>query len=691
MKLVIIEGPGKRDTIKKYLGAGYEVVATKGHVRDLPTKTFGVNLTDFEPEYEIMADKKDVIKQLKEKAKNAEEILLATDPDREGEAISWHIANILSLDENQKCRVIINEISKDSVQKAITEPRKINLDLVNAQQARRILDRLVGYKLSPIVSKKIKPKLSAGRVQSVALKLVVDREEEITNFKPQEYWNISAILHKNKHTSDFKANLITFKGKKDKPSNKQEADEVVENLQGASYVVKSIKKTKTKSKPQPPFTTSTMQQDALNKLGMSLKKTSSCAQSLYEGVELGSEGKVALITYIRSDSTRVSEQAQNSARQHILSEYGKDYVPAKPNSYAQKQKTQDAHEAIRPISLDYKPEHVKQYLSPDNYKLYKLIYERFLASQMTDAIYNNVIIDIQANDCLFKSQGKTLDFAGYTAVYSNYVEENNNDDNQDNPKMPKLDENELLVLGKLLSEQKFTKPPVRYTEASLVKAMEEKGIGRPATYAPTITVLASRTYTEKEGKYLKPTELGTSVVKYLEEFFESVINVKFTADMENKLDEIADNHEEWKKVISKFWNFFKNLLAKADKSSVSYKKEAVATDILCDKCGHHMVIREGRYGEFLGCSNFPACKNIMSIPKEEKMEGTCPECGKPTTLRKSKRGKEYYSCSGYPDCKFMSWDKPTGQKCQACHEGYLIEKKNEIRCSHCDFKQPKEK
>lgn len=689
MKLVIIEGPGKRDTIKKYLGDGYEVVATKGHVRDLPTKSFGVNLTDFEPEYQIMSDKKDVIKHLKDKAKNAEQILLATDPDREGEAISWHIANILEMNIEEKCRVIINEISKESVQKAVLEPRSINLDLVNAQQARRILDRIVGYKLSPIVSKKIKPKLSAGRVQSVALKLVVDKEAEVTSFKPQEYWNISAMLLKSKHTTPFKANLVTYKGKKEKPENKEQADEIVSSLQNASYVVTDIKKTKTKSKPQPPFTTSTMQQDALNKLGMSLKKTSSCAQNLYEGVELGSEGKVALITYIRSDSTRVSEQAQNSAKQIILSTYGKDFVPAKPNNYAKKQKTQDAHEAIRPISLNYKPEDVKKYLTPDNYKLYKLIYERFLASQMTDAIYNNVIIDIKANDCMFKSQGKTLDFAGYTAVYSNYVEESN-DDSQENSKMPKLEEGEIVALENLLSEQKFTKPPVRYTEASLVKAMEEKGIGRPATFAPTITLLANREYTEKEGKYLKPTELGVQLTKYLEEFFESVINVKFTADMENKLDEIAENNEEWKNVVSKFWSFFKNLIFKADKSSISYRKEPVATEIVCDKCGSHMVIREGKYGEFLGCSNFPACKNIMPIAKEEKYEGTCPECGKPMTVRKSKRGKEYFSCSGYPDCKFMSWDKPTGKKCSNCDQGYLVEKKNEIRCNNCDFKQPKE-
>lgn len=686
MKLVIIEGPGKRETIKKYLGSGYEVIATKGHVRDLPEKSFGVNLTTLEPDYEIMSDKKDIIKQLKDTARKADEILLATDPDREGEAIAWHISNILELDKDSRCRVVINEISHDTVQKAVKEPRQINLDLVDAQQARRILDRIVGYKLSPIICKKIQPKSSAGRVQSVALKLVVDKEEEIKNFKSQEYWNISALLSKQKQTATFKANLLTYKGKKEKPQNKEQSDEILNHLDNATYQITQIKKTKTKAKAPAPFTTSTMQQDALNKLGMNLKKTSSCAQSLYEGVELGNEGKVALITYIRSDSTRVSEQAQVMAKNYILDTYGKDYAPAKFNIFHTKQKAQDAHEAIRPISLDYKPENVKQYLTPENYKLYKLIFERFVASQMTEAIYNNVTVDIKANDCLFRSIGKTLEFAGFTAVYMNYIDEG---EEQENIKMPKLDENEILELQKLLTEQKFTKPPLRYTEASLVKAMEEKGIGRPATYAPTVTVLASRAYTDKEGKYLKPTELGTKVTKYLDEFFDSVINVKFTADMETKLDEIAENKEQWKNVVLKFWNFFKNLLQKADKSSVTYKQEPVMTDIKCEKCGSNMVIRKGKYGEFLGCSNFPTCKNIKPLPKEEKYEGVCPVCGKPTLIRKTKKGTNYYSCSGYPTCKFMSWDKPTGEKCPVCKEGHLVEKKNEIKCSSCDFKQAK--
>ncbi|MGI5842334.1 MAG: type I DNA topoisomerase [Christensenellales bacterium] len=689
MKLVIIEGPGKRDTIKKYLGSGYEVFATKGHIRDLPEKSFGVNLTTFEPEYQIMSDKQDVIKTLKNLAAKAEEIYLATDPDREGEAISWHIANILGLDMAKKCRVVINEISKDSVLKAIENPRAINLDLVNAQQTRRILDRVVGYKLSPIISKKIQPKLSAGRVQSVALKLVVEREEEIRNFKPQEYWNIAAMVKSKKQPPAFKSYLISYKNNKAKPKSKAENDEIVAHLQGKDFVVKSIKKTKTKSKVPAPFTTSTMQQDALNKLGMNLKKTSSCAQALYEGVELGSEGKVALITYIRSDSTRVAPQAQFMAREYILEKYGKDYAPAKFNVFSQKESSQDAHEAIRPISLAYTPEKVKAFLTPDNYKLYKLIFERFVASQMTQAVYNNVIVEIEAGQATFKSVGKTLEFAGWTAVYASYIEEDNQDTPEEQKKIPVLTEGEVVDLVSLDYEQKFTKPPIRYTEASLVKAMEEKGIGRPATYAPTITLLANRKYTDKDGKYLIPTELGEKITKYLNEFFLKVINVEFTAGMENKLDEVAENKAEWKAVVSKFWNFFKELIFKADKSEVTYKKEPVLTEEICEKCGSKMALRTGPYGEFLGCSNYPTCKNTVQIKKPEKHEGVCPLCKKPTLIRKTKKGTEYYSCSGYPDCKFMSWEKPTGQMCPTCNKGFLTEKKNIIKCSECDYKHEK--
>ncbi len=739
MKLVIIEGPGKKDTIKKYLGSGFQVLATKGHVRDLPQKAFGVDLDSFEPQYEILPDKKDVIEELKKASSKASQILLATDPDREGEAISWHIAKILGLSENEKCRIVFNEISSSSVQKALTVPRTLDKNLINAQQARRILDRIVGYKISPIVSRKIKPKLSAGRVQSVALKLVVEREDEINKFKPEEFWSVIANLSKLKSKQIFKSNLFSFKGKKEKPKNKEEVDLILNNLKNGQYKVKNIKKSKVKSKPPAPFTTSTMQQDALNKLGMSIKKTSFCAQQLYEGVELGGEGKTALITYIRSDSTRVSPDAQKATSEFAIKKFGKEYVPEKPNIFSSKGKVQDAHEAIRPISITQTPENVKKFLSPDNFKLYKLIYERFLASQMSEAIFDSVEVEIICNDCIFKASGKTVNFPGWTIVYKNYIE-----NEEEEEKIPKLEVDEILELHKLSTEQKFTKPPARFTEASLVKAMEEKGIGRPATYAPTIMLLANRFYTEKEGKFLKPTELGVSVTKFLDEFFSNVINVKFTAEMENKLDQIAEENIDWKEVVAKFWESFKDLLTTAQKSQKIFKnppqetdqicelcganmvvregkfgkflgcknypkcqnkiniqnengklvemnkQSPQVTDQVCEKCGNKMVVRKGKFGEFLGCSNYPNCKNIISLKTEVKQEGTCPICGKATIVRKTKRGKNYYACTGYPECKFMSWDLPIGKKCPSCSDGYLVVKKDEICCKECDYKESKE-
>ena len=665
MKLVIIEGPGKRETLKKYLGQGYEVFATKGHVRDLPAKDFGVDLRTIVPKYEIMEDKVDLIAELKKKAKKADEVLIATDPDREGEAIAWHIAYILGIDPETKCRIEFNEISKKAVTEALTKPRAINMDLVNAQQTRRILDRIVGYKLSPIICKRIKPKLSAGRVQSVALKLVCDREKEINAFVPEEYWNISADLE-NKEKAKFKAALNTIDGKKAKVSNEEEANKIKQDLSGASYVVVNIKKTQTKSHAPAPFTTSTMQQDALNKLGMNLKKTSLCAQQLYEGVEIEGEGKVALITYIRTDSTRVSPDAQALTLAYIAKQYGDKYVPSKPNIYKTKETAQDAHEAIRPISIERTPASVMSSLSPDNFKLYKLIYERFLASQMSDALYNNVNVDISANNYGFKAVGKTVEFLGYTAVYKNYVEK------EDDPsKIPPLSVGETLGLVKFNMEQKFTKPPARYTEASLVKEMEEKGIGRPATYAMTITTLATRSYTALDGKYLYPTELGKVVDEYLAKNFHQVINVKFTADMETRLDEIAEQGKDWQAVASSFWNSFSGLLTKAGGNYDKIKVAPEKTDIVCDKCGAPMVVREGRYGKFLGCSAYPKCNNIMKLnaqasqseekPKyEPKVIGKCPECHDgDITVRRSKAGRMYYACN---KCKFYSFVNPMKNK-----------------------------
>ena len=682
MKLVVIEAPAKRETLKKYLGEGYEVFATKGHIRDLPAKSFAIDLNNnYEPHYENNADKKELISELKRKAANADEVLIATDPDREGEAISWHVAHVLGLDPKTKCRIQFNEISKKAVLKALEAPREIDLNLVNAQQARRVMDRIVGYKLSPILSKKIAPKLSAGRVQSVALKLVVDREIEIENFKPEEYWNVSA--EHTKQSIKYKSSLTHHKGKKIKIQNKEQVDKVLSEIKGRDFVVTEIKRTNSKSHAPAPFTTSTMQQDAGNKLGMSLKKITSCAQELYEGVEIKGEGKIALITYIRTDSTRVSADAQNACREFVAQKYGKEFVPAKPNVYAAKGNAQDAHEAIRPISLQITPEQVKDSLTKENYRLYKLIYERFMASQMTEAEYSNVNVSMNVNDYTFKATGKTLEFAGFTAVYKEFTEE---DKEKESGKLPKLEEGEIVKVDSIKEEQKFTKPPARFTETSLVKAMEEKGIGRPATYAATITILTARNYCLKEGRYLVPTELGRHITEYLDKFFHGVINVKFTAHMENRLDEIAESKDDWHDVVDSFWNGFKGLLEKADASSLTMKSQPIETDIVCENCGHKMLIREGRYGKFLGCSNFPKCRNVKPYEVEEKKPvGKCPNCGKNVFAYKTKRGKVFYACEDRTGCNFMSWDVPTGEKCPNC--GEKKKKKGKlIKCSKCDYK-----
>ncbi|MEG1499649.1 MAG: type I DNA topoisomerase [Clostridia bacterium] len=695
MKLVIIEGPGKRDTLKKYLGKDYEVMATKGHVRDLPAKELAVDFNNnFAPKYEIMPDKKELVAELKKKASKMEKVLLATDPDREGEAIAWHISHILGLKEDEACRVEFNEISENVVNKAITMPRTINQSLVDAQQARRVLDRIVGYKLSPILCKKIKSKLSAGRVQSVALKIVVEREKEILAFKPEEFWNVFAYLNKLGNPITFRTSLNSFNGKKIKVVSKEQTDKILQDLNNVKYKVSDIKKSVTKSKALPPFTTSTMQQDAMNKLGMDLNRTSRSAQQLYEGIEFDGEGKIALITYIRTDSVRVSVEAQEKAAEFVKKTYGEKFVPLKYNFYATKKNAQDAHEAIRPISISRTPESVKGKIPSENYRLYKLIYERFIASQMADAIYDSVNVSISAGEYGFKAVGKTLVFPGYTAVYKTYEEIDENDIKEDSDKIPQLEIDDILELKEIKTEQKFTKPPTRYSEGSLVKAMEEKGIGRPATYAPTIMTLSSREYTKKDGKYLVPTELGIIVTDYLCEHFAKVMDIKFTAEMEDKLDTVAEDGKNWQDIIADFWKDFAPFLKDADENSVKIKIPVVETDIVCEKCGAKMVIREGKYGKFLGCSAFPACKNIQKLDSEKKPElkpvSTCPVCGKDVVLRKTKKGKLFYACVGYPDCKFVSWDKPTGEKCPKCGS-FLIQKtendKTIIKCnnSECDF------
>lgn len=687
MKLVIIESPNKRESLKKYLGEGFQVMSTKGHVRDLPPKSFAIDIkNNFQPTYEIMADKSSIVNELKREAKKADEVLIASDPDREGEAIAWHIAYILGIQPDQKCRITFNEISKTAVQNALTKPRQIDQNLVDAQQARRILDRLVGYKVSPIICKKIKSNLSAGRVQSVCLKLVVDREREIINFKPEEYWNVSVDLNKFNDNQHFKAQAVLYKGKKVKFKNEQDVQNATLGIEQAEYKIVKIKKSTTSSHAPAPFTTSTMQQEAQNKAGLSTAQATKVAQMLYEGVEIPNEGKTALITYIRTDSTRVSKDAMDMAKQYITSEYGAKFLPAKPNVYSSKKDAQDAHEAIRPISLSKRPEDLKSCLKPEVYKLYKLIYERFLASQMAPAEYDNVVVDVQANDVTFRVTGKTLTFAGWTSAYKHTEEKN--EDEEVVERLPQMQEGELLHFNSIKKEQKFTKPPLRYTESSLIKAMDEYGIGRPATYAPTIAVLASRNYTEKDKKYLYPTEIGMTVTDFLQKYFSSVFNIDFTADMEAKLDDIAEQNEDWHKVISKFWRFLEPLLTTAN-GGEKIKTAPEKTDIKCEKCGHLMVIREGKYGKFLGCSNYPTCKNIQPLEKIV-YKGVCPKCGKRMTERKSKTGKIYFSCEDFTNCKFMSWDEPTGKLCPKCGE-HLVKKKingkEQVKCSKkgCDY------
>lgn len=687
MNLVIIEGVGKKDTIKKYLGNGYEVIATKGHVRDLPVHALGINVLDnFKPMYKIMPDKDKIVEQLKSKSAKCENIYLATDPDREGEAISWHLCNILGLDENSPVRIEFNEISKNAVNKALKEPRSINKNLVDAQQARRVLDRLVGYKISPIICKKIQPKLSAGRVQSVCLKLIVDRENQIRNFKSEEYWTLNAKLYPQKEQDLFNSLLIKVGKAKAKIVDKESMDNILEELKNNDFVVKSVKKSTLKIHPSPPYTTSTLQQDALNKLGMSIKRTSVSAQNLYEGVEIGNEGKVALVTYIRTDSVRISPAAMSMAKDYINVNFGKKYLPTTPNYYKVKKSAQDAHEAIRPISLDRTPESVKKYLTSDNYKLYKLVYNKFLASQMSDSIFNSVTIEVENGKYIFKSSGKTPVFDGFMKLYNNSKKSVNDEGDEDelNAKLPELIENQKLKLKELIPAQKFTKPPARFSEASLIKEMEDKGIGRPATYTPTILILHNRKYMEKEGKFLKPTELGEKVNELIEKYFSKVINIKFTAEMEDKLDEIANSGIEWHKIVKDFYDDFSSQLIIADKDALKIKIPPKETDKICPQCNGKMVIRTGKYGEFLACSNYPNCKFIESL---NKVVGICPKCGKNVLEKRSKKGTIYYGCEDYKNCDFISWEIPLNEKCPQC-ESYLTSKivygKLRKKCSKSD-------
>ena len=654
--LIIVESPAKANTIKKFLGGNTKVVASMGHIRDLPKSKLGVDLKTLEPQYINIRGKGDLIKTLKKDAKNAKKVFLATDPDREGEAIAWHLANILDVEKSKMCRVTFNEITKDAVKNAIKNPRQIDMDLTDAQQARRVLDRIVGYKISPVLWKKVQKGLSAGRVQSVAVKLIVDREEEIENFVPEEYWNIYAQLKDKKSKKSFEAKFYgTDKGKVEIHS-KEEVDKRVKELSGATYKVKEIKKSEKKRTPAPPFTTSTMQQEASRKLGFAIKKTMSVAQGLYEGIKIPNKGTVGLITYMRTDSTRLSEEARKAIKTYVEKEYGKEYYENR--YYKTKENSQDAHEAIRPTYIDLEPDEIKEYLTNDQYKLYKLIYNRVIASQMAQAIFDVTSVKISAKNYEFRANGQVLKFKGFMTLY---VETLDVEEKEEFEKLPTLEENQELKEEKIDTKQSFTEPPPRYTEASLVKALEEKGIGRPSTYSPTITTILARRYIEKVQKQLIPTELGKIVNKLLVQNFQSVINVQFTAQMEEEFDEIADGKKKWKNVIKEFYGPFEKIVEKVDKELEHVKLEYEVSDVPCDKCGRLMVIKYGKYGKFLACPGYPECKNAKPII--ETIDEPCPKCGGKIQIRKTKKRRNYYICENNPDkCDYISWNKPKKSK-----------------------------
>ena len=656
-KLIIVESPAKANTIKKFLGANTKVVASMGHIRDLPKSKLGVDIEhDFEPEYINIRGKGDLIKSLKKEAKSADVVYLATDPDREGEAIAWHLAKILEIPEDSVCRVTFNEITKEAVKESIKQPRKIDMNLTDAQQARRVLDRIVGYKISPLLWKKVKPGLSAGRVQSVAVKLIVDRENEIRNFIPEEYWNIYATLLDEKSKQDFVAKFYGKNDKKVELHKKEEVDEILSNIKNGKYIVTNIKNGEKKRTPAPPFTTSTMQQEASRKIGFTIKKTMSVAQGLYEGVRIPEKGSVGLITYMRTDSTRISEEARAVAKEVITQAYGANYYENR--YYRQNKDAQDAHEGIRPTYIHITPDSIKDSLTPDQYKLYKLIYNRFIASQMAAAVYDTISVDIDVNEYKFKASGQNLKFKGFMTLY---VEGNDSkEDEEESTNIPKLELNQEVKKEKLNAKQSFTEPPARYTEASLVKELETKGIGRPSTYSPIITTIIERRYIEKDKKQLVPTQLGEVVNTLLTENFTDIIDVTFTARVEDEFDEVAEGKEEWKQILREFYPPFEKELEKVDKELEHVKLEDEVSDVKCDKCGRMMVVKMSRYGKFLACPGYPECKNIK--PFVVTIDVPCPVCGGQVQVRKTKRGKNYYICENNKNteesCKFISWDKP---------------------------------
>lgn len=687
--LVIVESPAKAKTIGKYLGSKYIVKASMGHVRDLPKSQIGVEVdNEFSPKYITIRGKGDVLKELKDARKKVKRVFLAADPDREGEAIAWHLAHYLDLDEKESCRVVFNEITKQAVKEAFKHPRKINMDLVNAQQARRILDRLVGYKISPLLWKKVKKGLSAGRVQSVAVKLIYDREREIKAFDPEEYWSITAMLQVD--GSSFEAKFYGLDKEKKELPNRQEVDLVLERLGDKALVVSELKERERFRHPSPPFITSSLQQEAARKLNFRAAKTMQIAQQLYEGVDLGKEGTVGLITYMRTDSPRISPVAQAEASEFIEAQYGKAYVPETPRNYTKKNTgAQDAHEGIRPTSVKYDPETVKPYLSRDQFRLYKLVWERFVASQMTSAVLDTVTADLEANGVTFRAVGSKIKFPGFMRVY---VEGNDDGVVDDDKLLPPLKQGQGLTPESVEPKQHFTQPPPRYTEARLVRTLEERGIGRPSTYAPILDTIQKRGYVALEEKKFVPTELGELVIELMEQFFPEILDADFTAHMEEDLDFVEEGKVDWVKVLREFYDSFERRLEVAEDEMKEVELQDEVADENCEKCGRHMVYKMGRFGKFLACSGFPDCRNAKPIVKDIGV--ICPKCGKGHVVeRRSKRGRIFYGCDSYPDCDFVSWDAPIAKPCPEC-SSMLVKKRTKngttIQCTSCEYKKMEE-
>lgn len=677
--LVIVESPAKAKTIKKYLGKDFDVVASMGHVRDLPEARLCVDIkNNFAPRYEVIKGKEELVDKLKKAAAKSEVVYLATDPDREGEAISWHLAYLLGLELDDTNRIEFNEITKTGVQNGMEHPRAIDIDLVNAQQARRILDRLVGYKLSPFLSQKIRRGLSAGRVQSVAVRIIVDREEEIRAFKPEEYWSIDAKFIPKGSRKSFPASLYGDEKGKLKITNEEQANQILKDLDGAQYTVLKVKNGTRKKSPAPPFITSTLQQEASRKLGFQSRRTMKVAQELYEGVELPELGAVGLITYMRTDSLRISNDAIAEVTEFIKGRYGDKYLPSKPRFFKSRASAQDGHEAIRPTMPSLEPNKIKGSLSSDQYKLYKLIWERFTACQMADCIQKTTQADIGANGYLFKASGYKVDFDGFTILYV----EGKDTEEEKEKQLPTLEKDMPLKLKELVPNQHFTQPPARFTEASLIKALEENGIGRPSTYAATITTITNREYVKREGKTLFPTELGEVATKLMKERFPKIVNVKFTAQMEQDLDKIEKGSEEWVNLLDSFYGDFDKTLkkAKTEMEGVKLHLKEDETDIVCELCGRKMVVKVGRYGKFIACPGYPECKNVKKFVQEIGV--TCPKCGGNVIVRKTKKGKPFYGCSNYPQCDFVSWNEPVNEKCPNCGE-ILYKKKGKKPALYC--------